>query len=71
LGVRFQIDGQDHYGWMQLRSQYSLSNIYGFAYNTVPNQPILAGQVPEPATWVLFLAGGVALLRWRRLRNGK
>ena len=64
MGVQFDIDGQTHYGWMHLRSEVSGSTVYGFAYNTVPGQPILAGQVPEPGTVALLLVGG-SLIWWR------
>ena len=53
LGVRFKIDGQFHYGWIRLTvtSDVKLekptleASITGYAYETVPNKPILAGTV--------------------------
>ena len=67
MGVQFEIDSQMHYGWMHLRSQAAGSIVYGFAYNTVPREPILAGQVPEPGTIALFVLGGG--LFWWRIRR--
>ncbi len=51
LGVRFKIDGEFHYGWIRLTvtSDVKLekptleATITGYAYETVPNKPILAG----------------------------
>ena len=50
LGVKFQIGGQTHYGWVRMSinvistyGAYDL-NITGFAYETVANQSIVAGQ---------------------------
>ena len=48
LGVKFNIDGEAHYGWIRM----SVSNarrmdiiVTGYAYETIPNRPILAGQI--------------------------
>ena len=57
MGVQFDIDGQTHYGWMHLYNRGTASEVFGLAYNTVPGQPILAGQVPEPGTVVFFIFG--------------
>jgi hypothetical protein len=89
LGVRFQINGQFHYGWVrltvtanaQLKKQDLSATITGYAYETVPNKPILAGtaekvtaDVPlpesvtnqsEPSLGMLAL-GADGLPLWRR-----
>ena len=52
LGVRFQINGQFHYGWVRLRVTTSKqvrpptmsAEITEYAYETKANQPINAGQ---------------------------
>jgi hypothetical protein len=49
LGMRFQIDGQDHYGWTRLTVQWEdggtrlLAELTGYAYETDANTPIIAG----------------------------
>lgn len=85
LGVRFKIQGETHYGWIRLavvagRGQFGINaTITGYAYETVPNKPILAGTAETSTAEVqeniqslagpslgLLAAGvdGVAL--WRR-----
>jgi hypothetical protein len=44
LGVRFQINGEAHYGWIGFRYAYaSYATLVGWAYETIPNKPIYAG----------------------------
>jgi hypothetical protein len=53
LGVRFVIQGEIHYGWVRLNVTTADSGVYaavtGFAYETVPNQPIVTGQTKGAA----------------------
>jgi hypothetical protein len=47
LGVKFQISGETHYGWIRLNvgAPRKLEGmITGYAYETIANQPIMAGQ---------------------------
>ncbi len=51
LGLRFKIKGQTHYGWARLNVRVVLSPhpaitaaLTGYAYETVPDKPIVAGQ---------------------------
>lgn len=52
LGLKFVIDGQIHYGWARVsvaighRRQYDdvSATLTGYAYETVPNKPIVAGE---------------------------
>ena len=50
LGLKFKINGQVHYGWARL-SMYSwgtwTATLTGYAYETIPNKPIKAGQEQE------------------------
>lgn len=66
LGVEFDINGSDHYGWIQVTTSVAGNGgvIHDWAYNTVPGEMILAGQVPEPSTWALLLGGG-GFIYWR------
>lgn len=57
IGVRFQISGETHYGWIRLtvttdpnRHHPSMSaEISAYAYETVPNKPIKAGTATTAA----------------------
>jgi hypothetical protein len=55
LGLKFVVNGQNHYGWahvtMSPDGQTTVLN--GYAYETVPNQPILTGETNGPATVAL------------------
>ncbi len=45
LGLRFDIAGATHYGWARLTTSSATSfTLMDYAYNSIPNQPILAGQ---------------------------
>jgi hypothetical protein len=49
VGIKFLISGQTHYGWMRLTVQGALSGYAsGYAYETVPNKPIIAGVTSGP-----------------------
>jgi hypothetical protein len=68
LGIRFQVNGQFHYGWARLNVRSRLGSfpfaycqifatLTGYAYETVPNTPIIAGKThsadakqPAPAS---------------------
>jgi hypothetical protein len=65
IGLRFQDAGQTYYGWARAGAPVVGINggwIYDYAYETVPNTPILAGEgaVPEPRTLSLLLVSGAA-----------
>ena len=56
LGVRFEIDGQLHYGWVRLtvtthrsaHAPFLSAKVTAYAYETEPNTPIYAGLTEEP-----------------------
>jgi len=54
LGLKFQIDGKWHFGWARLsfkttpKSGFS-ATLTGYAYETIPNKQIRAGQTTETA----------------------
>jgi hypothetical protein len=49
LGLKFMINGEVHYGWARLTVGKRLSHIVltGYAYETIANRPIKAGQTSE------------------------
>jgi len=73
LGLKFVIHGKVHYGWARLsvavghRRQYEdvTGTLTGYAYETVPNKPIIAGKT-KGADVIMFppdTLGGLALGR--------
>jgi hypothetical protein len=53
LGLRLLIDGQLHYGWARLnvaRPQHGgiQATLTGYAYETIPNKPIITGKTKGP-----------------------
>jgi hypothetical protein len=46
LGLKFQIDGQTHYGWARLTvgTKTLTAKLTGYAYETTANAPIVAGK---------------------------
>lgn len=68
LGFQFQDDnGQSHFGWMMLSYYQGNVEFHEWAYETEPNTPIRAGQVPEPGV-AAFCAVGL-LLSHKRTRK--
>jgi hypothetical protein len=87
LGARFSAADGTHYGWMRVLLEpwweppyqsgdyiFHLQRqpeVFDWAYESTPNTPIVAGAVPEPATWLLLLAAAaivaVCKLRGRLL----
>lgn len=48
LGVKFLDTGRNvHYGWVRVASGGISATITGYAYETIPNKPILAGAINE------------------------
>jgi hypothetical protein len=57
LGLKFTIDGETHYGWARVTVQVIKDNglsatLTGYAYETVANMPIVAGQTSGTETGV-------------------
>ena len=80
LGVKFQINGETHYGWVRMTVNCNDGTITGYAYETVANRPIDAGILPfanqsdaspaepkrQPATLGILAAGTLGLPRLRQ-----
>jgi hypothetical protein len=81
LGLKFVVKGQTHYGWAHI-TVGSTTVLNAYAYETVPNQPILTGKIsgpvaetqasllsvpnPQPASLGLLARGAEGLAIWRR-----
>jgi hypothetical protein len=52
LGLKFVIKGKTHYGWARVKvslSQFSFTaTLTGYAYETIPNKPIITGKTKGP-----------------------
>jgi len=78
LGLAFQIDGKQHFGWARLSwNQWTcykcVMRLEGYAYETIPGKPILAGDIGkadqaelQPATLGALASGFVGLPLWRK-----
>lgn len=45
LGLKFRIKGKNHFGWARLNFAYpSTATMTGYAYETVPDKPIVTGK---------------------------
>ena len=47
LGFQFKINGEVHYGWARLSATYGSAVLTGYAYETIPDQGLNAGQEQE------------------------
>ena len=73
LGLKFVVDGEVHYGWARLsvtlghHRQFDdvSGTLTGYAYETVRNRPIIAGQItgPDVITVQAETLGGLAVGR--------
>jgi hypothetical protein len=84
LGLKFVISGQTHYGWAHVTvgADGQTNVLNGYAYETVPNQPIQTGKTsgpksvttasfaptlnPQPASLSLLAQGERGLSLWQR-----
>lgn len=78
LGLKFIINGETHYGWAHVTVGSRSAVINGYAYETVPNQPILTGKTSGPveqaaitpsaqaATLGLLARGSDGMALWRK-----
>jgi len=80
LGLKFQIDGETHYGWARMSVGCAEITLTGYAFETVADQPIAAGVLPfandgdlqsvpssgKPASLAVLAAGASARPLWRK-----
>jgi len=78
--LKFLINGEVHYGWARLSISYNIMQLTGYAYETVANEAIVAGQTSGPdkasstdpgspassATLGWLAQGAAGLVAWRR-----
>jgi hypothetical protein len=48
LPVRFSIAGAVHYGWVRFTAGIQRATLTGYAYETIPNKPIITGRTKGP-----------------------
>jgi hypothetical protein len=52
LGLRFDINGETHFGWARLNVSVQPTNVTatltGYAYETITNKPIITGKTKGP-----------------------
>jgi hypothetical protein len=77
LGLKFKINGKFHYGWARFNltlppKQKLELTLTGYAYETIPNKPIIAGKTKgpdviavQPATLGHLAQGASAISDWR------
>lgn len=76
LGLRFLIKGETHFGWARLnvrvKEAWFYGTLTGYAYETVPNKPIIAGKTKGPDASTLepgalghLTLGASAISAWR------
>ena len=73
LPVRTEYDSDEYFGWLRLSHSLEdeMLTIHDWAWNSVPGEPILAGEIPEPRVYALMLGLGVlGLVLWRRRSRG-
>lgn len=75
IGFEFEIDESWHFGYFDISLSGSSTGaaLYGWAYNSIPDEPIRAGEVPEPVTVALFSGLGALIfagIARRRIRGG-
>jgi len=73
LGLKFEIRGKTHYGWARLNfPSPRLATLTGYAYETIPNKPIVTGETKGPDVIEIqssslgdLAAGASAIPAWR------
>jgi hypothetical protein len=76
LGLKFMVGSEIHYGWARftiiLQKETVLATLTGYAYETIPNKPIITGKTEgpdvvtvEPATLGRLAQGASGISAWR------
>lgn len=64
VGLRFMISGEVHYGWLRLTIDSAAGTVIigGYAYETVPNKPIVVNRRPGGSAQDLLIPGSLGSL---------
>ncbi len=64
IGLEFELSDGLHYGYFDIfmRGDIPGAQLYGWAYNSTPGQPITAFGIPEPSALALVTVAGIAML---------
>jgi hypothetical protein len=76
LGLKFVIKGKTHFGWARVKGNFNSRSITatltGYAYETIPNKPIITGKTKGPDAVTVqppslghLAAGASAIPVWR------
>ncbi len=74
LPLRTVSDDSEFYGWLRMSHSMEdeLFTVHDWAWNDTAGEPILAGQIPEPATYAkLFGIGVLGFVVMRRVFRGR
>jgi len=88
LGLKFRIGGKTHYGWARMTVETGApptpnaprisATLTGYAYETIPNKPIIAGKTKgpdvvtvQPASLGRLAQGSAGLAAWRKAGGNK
>jgi len=79
VGLKFYAKGRAHYGWARLSVGWRASpvTLTGYAYETIPNKPIITGKTKgpdvitiQPATLGHLAQGASAVSSWQATQTG-
>lgn len=72
IGLEFFKNGKPFYGWVRIGAPFSNGGwIYEYAYQTTPNRPIMAGQLPYALVTISRMSDPRYLsLEWHSTLNG-
>ena len=73
LGLKFFFQGRAHYGWARISKSTDIFFLTGYAYETIPNKPIIAGKTKgpdviafQPASLGRLAQGSTGLAAWQQ-----
>jgi hypothetical protein len=75
LGLRLTINGNNYYGWADVTLNNldgtgpGVFTLHGYAFDLTAGEQITAGQVPEPGTVALLVAGAAGMVALKKRRK--